>query len=68
MAAKVPAPKFVLDETGKKLEVIISISDYERLLAAWEEVADAIDFQEARESAGEFISAEELSRQVLGKK
>ena len=58
-------PKFVMDDSGRKSAVLLSIRDYERLLAAWEEVADAQDFAAARSSAKEFISPGELRRRVL---
>ena len=60
-------PKFVMDDSGRKSAVLLSIRDYERLLAAWEEVADAQDFAASRASAKEFISPGELRRRVLHK-
>ena len=67
MEDSAPKPKFVMDDSGKKSAVVLSLSDYERLLAAWEEVADAHEFAEARSSAREFISPGELRRRVLNK-
>lgn len=60
-------PKFVMDDSGRKSAVLLSIRDYERLLAAWEEVADAQDFAAARASAKKCISPGELRRRVLNK-
>jgi hypothetical protein len=69
MAIKVPPkPKFVVDEHGKKSGVLLSIEDYERLMEAWEEVADADDFAEARRTTKNFISPDELRRRVLDDK
>ena len=65
MANAVPKPKYVVDESGKTSAVVLSVRDYERLLAAWEEVADAADFSAARKSARKFISAKELRRRVV---
>ena len=67
MATKAPVPKFVLDEEGRKSEVILSIRDYERLLAAWEEIADAEDLEAARASATDFVTVDELRKLVRGK-
>jgi len=67
MTNATPKPKFVMDDSGRKSAVLLSMRDYERLLAAWEEVADAQDFAAARASAKEFISPGELRRRVLNK-
>ena len=67
MAETAPKPKFVMDDSGRKSAVLLSVRDYERLLAAWEEVADAQDFVAARASAKEFLSPSELRRRVLNK-
>lgn len=65
MSVRAPKPRFLVDESGRKSAVVLSVGDYERLLAALEEVADAEDFETARKSAKEFISPEELHEQVL---
>jgi PHD/YefM family antitoxin component YafN of YafNO toxin-antitoxin module len=65
MASAGPKPKYVVDENGKTSAVVLSVRDYERLLAAWEEVADAADFAAARKSARKFVSAKELRRRVM---
>ena len=65
MATTAPKPKFVVDESGKKSAVLLSIRDYERLLDAWEEVLDSADFAAARESASNFVSTDELRRRVF---
>jgi len=68
MASVAPNPRFVIDRSGKRSGVILSVRDYERLLAAWEEVVDALDFDEARKTARSFISADELRRRVQTRK
>lgn len=65
MATCAPKPKFVVDESGKKSAVVLSIRDYERLLEAWEEVLDAADYTAACESASDFVSTDELRRRVF---
>ena len=64
MASRVLKPKFVVDESGKKTAVIVTMKDYERLLAAWEDVADAEDFAVARESAKTFLDTDSLRDRV----
>lgn len=44
--------------------MFLTMRDYKKLLAAWEEVADAADFEAARSSAEDFITVDELRRQV----
>lgn len=68
MASAIPKPKFVVDESGNTREVILSVKDYKRLVAAWEEVADSEDFAAARRTCRETISIEELRHRVLGQK
>jgi len=60
MADSAPKPRFIVDESGKRSAVILKIPGYERLLAAWEEAADANDFAAARASAKTFLSPSEL--------
>ena len=67
MESKAPRPKFVVDESGKKSAVLLGLSDYARLLTAWEEIADSEDFASARGSAKKFIGTEELRQRVLKK-
>ena len=65
MAAHALKPKFLVDESGKKSAVLLSIRDYKRLVDALEEVLDAADFAAARESATDFVSTDELRRRVF---
>ena len=67
MTDAAPNPKFVVDASGKKSGVLLKIRDYEQLIEAWEEVADAKDFAAARGSAKAFVSPNELRGKVLGK-
>ena len=64
MAHTFPKPKYVVNESGKASSVILTVADYERLLAAWEEVADSEDFATAKTTAKRLISADELRRRV----
>ncbi|MFH0794313.1 MAG: hypothetical protein V2A74_09815 [bacterium] len=63
-----PKAQYVVNESGEKSAVLVSLGDYERLLAAWEEVADAEDFSTARKTVRKFISPQELRRKVASKR
>jgi hypothetical protein len=59
-----PNPKFVTDQEGNKVEVILSITDYEALLEALEDAHDYRVLMERRANPGESISFEEMKRQL----
>lgn len=67
MANSIRKPKYIVEPSGKKSAVVISLADYEELRAAWEEVADAADFAAAKRTARKFVSVAEIRRQ-LGRK
>ena len=60
MKAGTPKPRFIVDENGKKSSVLLSMADYRKLMDAWEEVADAEEFAEARGTATNFITMDDL--------
>jgi len=64
MSKSNPKPKFIVDDSGKKSGVLLSLRDYKKLSAAWEEVADAEDFAEAKKTARGFVSSDELRIRV----
>jgi len=68
MANSIPKPKYIVEPSGRKSAVVLSLHEYERLYAAWEEVADAADFAAARRSARKFVSPDELRRQLRRKR
>ena len=68
MNTKAPNPKFVVDASGKRAAVLLSIQDFENLLSAWEEIVDSEDFREARKTSKETVSVSELRYRVTGKK
>ena len=57
--------KFVVDRSGRKSAVLLSVRDFKRLMEAWEEVTDSRDFAKAKRTAKSFISVEALRRRVL---
>ena len=60
MATSSIAPQFIVDELGRRTKVVLSVKDFKRLLAAWEDVADARDFDKAKRTARSFMSVAEL--------
>ncbi|NUM53153.1 MAG: hypothetical protein HUU46_05875 [Candidatus Hydrogenedentes bacterium] len=62
MATPSIVPRFIVDESGKRTQVVLSVRDYNRLLAAWEDVADARDFGEAKRTSKTFVPLSKLSQ------
>ena len=58
------SPRFVVDGNGQKIEVILKVDEFSRMLEALEELRDIQDFDNAKSTATEFISIDELRRQV----
>ena len=57
--------KFVVDESGRKSAVLVSVRDFKRLMDAWEEVNDAKEFAAAKKSSKRLISLDELKQRVI---
>lgn len=49
--------KYIVDENGKRISVILPIDQYEKLLEAWEELEDIIAYDKAKTSKSEYIYA-----------
>ncbi len=58
-------PKFIVDGSGRKKAVILSIEDYTRLFAAWEGKADSVDFADAEKTCKKTIPVDSLRQQVF---
>jgi hypothetical protein len=56
--------RFVTDEHGKRVAVIVDLDRYEKLLQAAEELEDLRAFDEARASGEPTIPFEEVVRQI----
>jgi hypothetical protein len=57
---KISKPRFICDEEGNKIEVIVSLADYETLLEALVDAHDIEFMTEHRNSNEETISWETL--------
>ena len=60
--------RYVTDEAGRRVEVIVSVEEYERLVEAAEELEDLRIYDEAKRRAdrggAEFVSWEEVRGRV----
>jgi PHD/YefM family antitoxin component YafN of YafNO toxin-antitoxin module len=59
-----PKPKFITDENGNKTDVVLSLADYEALLEALEDAHDLYVVTERRAETEEYISLDELKRNL----
>ncbi len=61
-------PKYITDENGKKVSVILSINEYNQLLTELEELEDLKLFDAAKESdSGERFSMEDVFASIESK-
>lgn len=57
-------PRFIHDKEGARSEVVLSIEDYQTLIEAWEDLMDARDFEEAKLTTTDFLTFEELKKEL----
>lgn len=61
-------PKYITDENGKKVSVILSINEYNQLITELEELEDLKLFDAAKESdSGERFSMEDVFASIESK-
>lgn len=53
-------PNFIVDANGKKVAVQISVTRYEQLVEAWEELKDITAYDKAKKKQGKLIPIEEV--------
>lgn len=56
--------KYVTDEKGERVGVILSIEDYQRMLGELEELESIRAYDEAKASKGETIPFEQATREI----
>ena len=62
-------PKYITDENGKKVSVILSINEYNQLLTELDELEDLKLFDAAKESdSGERFSMEDVFDSIESKR
>ena len=54
-----PTPKFITDNTGKKLAVVLTIKEYRKLIEKLEDLEDIKAFDKAMKRKQEFIPLED---------
>lgn len=59
-------PKYIVDETGKKTEVVIDISTFEKMLEDLEDLYFSLEAEKVLE-CGEFVDFDEANKKVLKK-
>jgi hypothetical protein len=60
------SPRYIVDETGKKTEVILDVATFEQLLEYLEDVYYSAIAKDAM-AKGEFLDFEEVSKEILKK-
>ncbi len=61
-------PQFITDKNGKKLFVVFSMKEYNRLLEEIEEIDDVKLYDEAKSRKNEFIPIDEAFKQIKAKR
>ncbi len=56
--------KFIVDENGNQVSVVLDIADYHRLLEEMEELADIIAYLKAKALGDEFIPFEQAIAEI----
>ncbi len=56
--------RFIVDEKGKRVSVVLDIAEYEKLIEELEELADIRAYDEAKASGEEAIPLEQALREI----
>lgn len=62
-----PAERFLVDEEGRRISVVLEIADYERILEDLEELESIRAYDAAKESGDEAIPFEQAVREIQRK-
>jgi len=57
-------PRYIVDDQGKKVAIILDIEEYERLLEELEELDDIRAYDEAKAEGDEFIPAKQAWAEI----
>jgi hypothetical protein len=60
------SPRYIIDSTGKKTEVVLDISTFEKMLESLEDLYFGLQAEKALEE-GEFIDFNEANKKILKK-
>jgi hypothetical protein len=61
-------PQFITDKKGKKLSVVFSMKEYNRLLEEMEDIEDVKLYDEAVSRKNEFVTIDEAFKQIKAKR
>ncbi len=61
-------PQFITDKKGKKISVVFSMKEYNRLLEEMEEMEDVKLYDAAKSRKNEFIPIDEAFKQIRAKR
>ena len=59
-----PSPRFVTDDEGNRVAVIVDLAFYDELLEAFEELEDIRAYDEAKEEGGEVIPFDQAMQEI----
>jgi hypothetical protein len=62
-----PAERFLVDEEGRRISVVLDISDYERMLDDLEELASIRAYDAAKASGDEVLPFEQAVQEIQRK-
>lgn len=60
--------RFIVDETGARVGVLLNMSEYRKLMEALEELESIREYDEAKASGDELISFETATREIESKR
>lgn len=60
--------QFITDNTGKKVAIILSMKDYEKIVEDLEELEDIRLYDEAQKSSAKGIPMEDAFKQIAAKR
>ena len=56
--------KYVTDSHGRKMAVVLDIRVYQKLQECLENLQDALDIKKAKNTAGRFVSLDEMQKRL----
>ena len=57
-------PRYIVDDQGKKVAIILEIEEYERVLDRMEELEDTVAYLDAKLEGGETIPFEQALEEI----
>jgi PHD/YefM family antitoxin component YafN of YafNO toxin-antitoxin module len=57
-------PRYIVDEKGKKVAVVLEIAEYERLIDRLEELSETVAYLDAKLEGGEAIPLDQAMEEI----